>query len=114
MKTFGCGKECKLSIKVWCTLVRQAWLIGFLDCNIALGGEKNRFSQFAFATYTITDAGNSFLAKEENEAVMLPGLEDQSVNYETHSEKSLHKKQEEKKSRKGTHALYTAQELISD
>lgn len=115
-KSFGCGRRFGHSIEEWCTLIRQAWLLGFLHRKLSIGNGTNMLASVAFATFSVSSTGMDHLTAK----VVLLCFQ---MNPVTSEEKSGEKKKEEtntsnsvSKQRKGQgcHVLTTLKKLIAD
>ena len=116
-KSFGCGRRFGHSIEKWRTLIRQAWLLGFLHRKLSIGNGTNMLASIAFATFSVSSTGMDRLTEGQGSPVMLP------MNPVTSEEQSGEKKKEEtntsnsvSKQRKGQgcHVLTTLKKLIAD
>ena len=116
-KSFGCGRRFGHSIEEWRTLIRQAWLLGFLHCKLSIGNGANMLASVAFATFSVSSTGMDHLMEGQGSPVMLP------MNPVPSEEKSGEKKKEEtntfnsvskQRKGKGCHVLTTLKKLIAD
>ena len=102
------------SIEAWRTLIRQAWLGGFLVRSISVGCGRNMISTIAYTTYSATDAGNRLLFDEENHnEVLFPGTK-KVKETTTKGLLSQRTKRNGVREGKGSHALQIAQDLVSN
>ena len=116
-KSFGCGRRFGHSIEKWRTLIRQAWLLGFLHRKLSIGNGTNMLASIAFATFSVSSTGMDRLTEGQGSPVMLP------MNPVTSEEQSGEKKKEEtntsnsvskKRKGQGCHVLTTLKKLIAD
>ena len=112
-KSFGCGNQFNHSVDKWRKLVRQAWLLGFLERSLAVGSAHNRMSRIIYAAYTVTGQGRDLLTEDDVQEVLLP---DETIDTGTNKDKLDCEVEIVSAVRKGkgTHILNVAKELISD
>jgi hypothetical protein len=115
--SFGLGRKFELSIEKWRTLIRQAWLEGFLDRTLLIGSGNNMLSSVAFATLSLSSSGIQCLEEDMAYPVMLPIEVEIPVIEELEEEQESTARDKSKaapRRGKGSYALTTLKKLIAN
>lgn len=72
-ETMGIGVELNHSEAQWRQLVRQAWLLGFLSREIAVGKGHNMMRSYTFCTFSLSPHGREFIEAPHQCPLSLPG-----------------------------------------
>ena len=81
--TFGAGAKLLYSMDAWRTLIRQAWLLGFLERDMVVAKGHNKLGGLIINTYRVSQSGLSFLSSPA--PVLLPSLSLQKINTASNS-----------------------------
>lgn len=118
-ETHGCGRKCTISLDAWRMLIRQTWLLGYIDRTLVVGGGINMISSLVFAKYSITELGRELLRGNEDEIIELPEIEEVLSSRSICTDPPLISKDIDKvlkssRNGKGSHALVVLKRLIEE